>query len=144
MPLIRYRTGDMGRILPGRCACGSALRRMEVGPRLAAQGDADAPLPLAALNELAYGVAGLADFLAEYAPGPISELRVQTRAARGASRAAVADVLKRRLEAALPPGWRPEVACVEGEEPFEPSEHWLAKRVLRRAENQPQPKDHSP
>lgn len=28
MPLIRYRTGDISRILPGSCPCGSALRRM--------------------------------------------------------------------------------------------------------------------
>jgi len=29
MPLIRYRTGDISRLLPGRCACGSVLRRLE-------------------------------------------------------------------------------------------------------------------
>lgn len=29
MPLIRYRTGDISRILPGVCPCGSVLRRME-------------------------------------------------------------------------------------------------------------------
>lgn len=28
MPLIRYRTGDMGRLLDGRCACGRALPRL--------------------------------------------------------------------------------------------------------------------
>ncbi len=28
MPLVRYRTGDAGRILPGPCACGSPLRRL--------------------------------------------------------------------------------------------------------------------
>lgn len=27
-PLIRYRTGDLGRILPGPCCCGSPLRRL--------------------------------------------------------------------------------------------------------------------
>jgi len=32
MPLIRYRTGDWGRILPGPCACGSPLRRMDRSP----------------------------------------------------------------------------------------------------------------
>ena len=30
MPLIRYRTGDVGRLLPGRCACGRGLPRMDV------------------------------------------------------------------------------------------------------------------
>jgi phenylacetate-CoA ligase len=29
MPLIRYRTGDLSRFLPGRCGCGTALRRLE-------------------------------------------------------------------------------------------------------------------
>ena len=29
MPLLRYRTGDLTRILPGPCACGRTLRRME-------------------------------------------------------------------------------------------------------------------
>lgn len=30
MPLIRYRTGDVGRLLPGRCACGRGLPMMDV------------------------------------------------------------------------------------------------------------------
>ncbi len=30
MPLIRYRTGDVGRLLPGRCACGRGLPMMGV------------------------------------------------------------------------------------------------------------------
>nr|WP_321467033.1 AMP-binding protein [uncultured Desulfobulbus sp.] len=29
MPLIRYRTGDLGRILPGTCPCGSLIRRLD-------------------------------------------------------------------------------------------------------------------
>ncbi len=29
MPLIRYRTGDVSRFLPGNCACGAVLRRLE-------------------------------------------------------------------------------------------------------------------
>lgn len=29
MPLIRYRSGDWARFLPGRCPCGSILRRMD-------------------------------------------------------------------------------------------------------------------
>mgnify|MGYP003365604842 CR=1 FL=1 len=28
MPLIRYRTGDLGRLLAGECGCGSVLRRL--------------------------------------------------------------------------------------------------------------------
>ena len=34
MPLIRYRTGDRARILPGACPCGSAIRRLEIDSRL--------------------------------------------------------------------------------------------------------------
>jgi len=29
MPLIRYRTGDMSRFIPGNCPCGSTLRRLD-------------------------------------------------------------------------------------------------------------------
>jgi len=29
MPFIRYRTGDRSRVLPGKCPCGSILRRIE-------------------------------------------------------------------------------------------------------------------
>lgn len=29
MPLLRYRTGDMSRFLPGTCGCGTVLRRLE-------------------------------------------------------------------------------------------------------------------
>lgn len=29
MPLVRYRTGDLSRLLPGQCPCGSVLRRLE-------------------------------------------------------------------------------------------------------------------
>ena len=30
MPLIRYRTGDVGRLKPGRCACGRGLPMMDI------------------------------------------------------------------------------------------------------------------
>ncbi len=32
MPLIRYRTGDAGRLLPGSCPCGSRMRRLDFSP----------------------------------------------------------------------------------------------------------------
>lgn len=35
MPLIRYRTGDEGRLIPEPCACGSILPRLEIFGRLA-------------------------------------------------------------------------------------------------------------
>ena len=45
-PLIRYRTGDEGRILPGRCRCGSPLKRIEVLGRLPRKGAGGVPLRL--------------------------------------------------------------------------------------------------
>ncbi|OIO00943.1 MAG: hypothetical protein AUJ49_08875 [Desulfovibrionaceae bacterium CG1_02_65_16] len=39
LPLLRYRTGDAGRMLPGPCPCGSLLRRLDAVPgRLSANG----------------------------------------------------------------------------------------------------------
>ena len=37
MPLIRYRTGDRARLLPGPCPCGSAIRRLDTVSRLGAE-----------------------------------------------------------------------------------------------------------
>jgi len=35
MPLVRYQTGDFSRMIPGRCACGSVLNRLDkVGDRM--------------------------------------------------------------------------------------------------------------
>ncbi len=67
MPLLRYRTGDWGRLLPGPCPCGSAIQRLdrvlgrinqirtlENGTRLA----------LHHLDELLFALPGLLDFKA--------------------------------------------------------------------------------
>jgi len=67
MPLLRYRTGDLGRLLPGSCPCGSAIRRLDRvlgrlnqirtlknGTRLA----------LPDLDELLFALPGLLDFQA--------------------------------------------------------------------------------
>jgi len=69
MPLIRYRTGDVGRILAGECACGSPLRRLD--PLVRRRRDSvplsSGPLALRELNEILYAVPGLADFAARLA-----------------------------------------------------------------------------
>ena len=67
MPLIRYRTGDLGRLLPGTCPCGSALRRL--GPvRVRLADVATLPggerLALADLDEALFAVSGVLDFRA--------------------------------------------------------------------------------
>jgi phenylacetate-coenzyme A ligase PaaK-like adenylate-forming protein len=66
MPLIRYRTGDRGRILPGPCRCGSPLRRLDPHVRRLADSVAVATglLRLEELNETLYAVEGLGDFSA--------------------------------------------------------------------------------
>jgi phenylacetate-coenzyme A ligase PaaK-like adenylate-forming protein len=67
MPLIRYRTGDIARIVPEPCPCGSALRRMErvrgrwdgivrVGP--------EDTLTLCDLDEALFRLTGLLDYRA--------------------------------------------------------------------------------
>lgn len=88
MPLIRYRTGDAGRLLPGQCACGSPLRRLD--PLVYRMADGvemgSGKLTLRALNETLYGVPGLEDFSVRYASGYLS-LRVCADAEGLAARA---------------------------------------------------------
>jgi phenylacetate-coenzyme A ligase PaaK-like adenylate-forming protein len=67
MPLIRYRTGDFGRLLPGACPCGSTLRRLgTVRARLAdvAALPGGGRLALADLDEALFALPGLLDFRA--------------------------------------------------------------------------------
>ena len=46
LPLLRYKTGDAARLLPGPCPCGSPLRRLgRVSGRLDAQGRTNPPTP---------------------------------------------------------------------------------------------------
>ena len=68
MPLIRYRTGDMARMLSGPCRCGSVLRRMEP-VRGRWQDIADlgggCSLTLAEMDEQLFRLPGLLDFRVE-------------------------------------------------------------------------------
>jgi phenylacetate-CoA ligase len=73
MPLIRFRSGDAGRILPGACACASPLRRLDPGvDRL----DAGALLPGGArlrprdLDAALLALPGLLDYTAAVAQDP--------------------------------------------------------------------------
>jgi phenylacetate-coenzyme A ligase PaaK-like adenylate-forming protein len=72
MPLIRYRTGDLSRILPGACACGSPLARLErlhqrVGGGIQLNGAGE--LTIAMLDECLFDIDGVADFNAVYRYG---------------------------------------------------------------------------
>lgn len=80
MPLIRYRTGDLGCIILGQCECGSPLRRLDPHVRRAAEGvqtDSGA-LRLTELNEVLYGVPGVGDFAAEW-DGQVLRIRLSAR-----------------------------------------------------------------
>ncbi len=66
MPLLRYRTGDRGRILTGECACGSPLRRLDP---LITRMHGGVPLEtgtltLSTLGKALYALPGLWDFTA--------------------------------------------------------------------------------
>jgi len=84
MPLIRYRTGDVSRLLPGRCACGSVVQRLErVRERLngaVALGTCGA-LTMPALDEALFAVAGVTGFTAAVEGEPPAALIVRVAAA---------------------------------------------------------------
>ncbi|MBV5328886.1 MAG: AMP-binding protein [Chlorobium sp.] len=67
MPLLRYRTGDSGRLLPGLCRCGSAIHRLDrVLGRLNQIRTLEngARIALPDLDELLFAIPGLLDFKA--------------------------------------------------------------------------------
>lgn len=79
MPLLRYRTGDLSRFLPGACPCGTPLRRLErVRNRI------DSALSLggcgalrqSALDEALFAVEGVVDFAATLTPGAAAHLEI--------------------------------------------------------------------
>ena len=74
MPLIRYRTGDLSRFLPGPCGCGTILKRLD---RVRDRVDGFVSLgrwgsiSIGALDEALFDIPGLLDFtatLAQYRP----------------------------------------------------------------------------
>ncbi len=62
MPLIRYRTGDYTRVIPGRCPCGSQVLRLDTISR-------KETAELAALDERLFSLPFVADYRAERREG---------------------------------------------------------------------------
>ena len=62
MPLIRYRTGDYTRVIPGRCPCGSEVLRLDTVRR-------KETAELAALDEELFSLPFVADYRAERRKG---------------------------------------------------------------------------
>ena len=65
MPLIRYRTGDYTRILPGKCPCGSEALRLDTVERR------DGGEEIAALDETLFRLPFVADYRAERKNGKL-------------------------------------------------------------------------
>ena len=83
MPLIRYRTGDISRFLPGECPCGTTLKTLErVKSRVSgcvAVGD-QWHLTMADLDEALFSIAGVLDFTAAISrEGTQNRLRLEVR-----------------------------------------------------------------
>ena len=60
LPLIRYRTGDYTRILPGACPCGSEVLRLDCVHRKGRDGE------MAALDNELFGIPAVADYRAAF------------------------------------------------------------------------------
>lgn len=81
MPLIRYRTGDVGRFLPGPCPCGTVLRTLA---HVTHRRDnvvnlrGGSTLPLSALDEALFALDGVVDFSASFERGEVEDaLRIR-------------------------------------------------------------------
>lgn len=61
MPLLRYRTGDITRILPEPCPCGGVTRRLDRVSR-----KTDAPVDMEELDSLLFPLPGLVDYRAKF------------------------------------------------------------------------------
>ncbi len=92
MPLIRYRTGDLSRILPGACPCGTNLKTFDkITTRLSGRISLvpDAMLTLAQLDDVLYAFEEILDFNAQLElslPCPVLNLELFTLPGQKSSR----------------------------------------------------------
>ena len=102
MPLIRYRTGDSGRILPGRCRCGSPLRRLDPAVSRLSEGVSlgGGELRLEELSEALFAVPGLGDYFARLSGGTLQLVVCGDRGVRERAEAALMSVPAVRREVA--------------------------------------------
>lgn len=82
MPLIRYQTGDLGRMLTGRCGCGCLKPRLDkvmgrIEDVLLLSGEK--VLSIQVLDELLFSIKGVQDFRAELWPADENRETGQTR-----------------------------------------------------------------
>ena len=62
-PLIRYRTGDWTRIIPGRCLCGSEIKRLDFVKRMDPLGS------IREMDELLFEIPELIDYCVKIVDG---------------------------------------------------------------------------
>ena len=62
-PLIRYRTGDWTRIIPGRCLCGSEIKRLDFVKRMDPLGS------IREMDELLFEIPELVDYCLKIVDG---------------------------------------------------------------------------
>jgi phenylacetate-coenzyme A ligase PaaK-like adenylate-forming protein len=82
LPLIRYRTGDRGRLIAAPCRCGSVLRRLHLAGRI---DDFRLPnsgewLPVDVVHDAIFSVETVIDFAVELRSSPKRALVVSLRA----------------------------------------------------------------
>ncbi len=103
MPLIRYRTGDVSRFIPGGCRCGTVLRTLErVRERIQGRIEIGAArrLTMADLDEALFPIAGMLNFSATLTREEEGRdgLHIQAIVSKGAGRSADRAV-RRQLDA---------------------------------------------
>ena len=134
MPLIRYRTGDISRFIPGDCPCGTVLRTLEkVRSRISdmvALGN-DHFLTMADLDDAVFSVDGVWNFTASVSrEGKTDHLRVEVHGTAETKVSAVQQALEAipAVRAARDAGHLDVVSMVRKEGPFELS--GPAKRMI--------------
>ena len=100
VPLVRYRTGDLARLVDEPCRCGSILKRLDsfsgrVGEAARLPGGGALSLPR--LDEIAFGVDGVSDFVAAYDKGPPAVLSLSIAAPPALRAPATLDAVSARL-----------------------------------------------
>lgn len=107
MPLVRYRTGDLSRFLPGRCPCGTGLKAMErIRDRITGQVAVGEGLQLsmADLDDVLFPIETVLDFSAAISrEGGRNCLHLEVQAAPG-TRDTTSVAIGRALDSV--PAWR--------------------------------------